>query len=257
MVLFRKLCCPLFFVALLAAGLPAGAAWAQTPDAGLVPYIDLDATLSTDDAQAADSMQFDPQVACTSVHMTTAKLFDDAPPKEGGWKGLANLLEALTPDVDTDIPLTPSQITARITTMLNQGQNQAALNVIEKLDAQQQDSHEAGTDVQLLFLHARALAALDRHNEAIGIYQRMTTLYPELPEPWNNLASEYVKQDKLEMAHDALQMALTANPLYPAAKANMGRVELMLASESFKSAAQLGVSGADAKARQAQAALQP
>src|SRR5690606_18020124 len=99
------------------------------------------------------------------------------------------------------------QITDRITTMLNQGQNQQALDIIEKRQAQLQAQGALGNDVQLMFLHGRALAALERHNDAIGVYLHMTTVYPELPEPWNNLAAEYVKQGKLNLAYDAIQMA--------------------------------------------------
>ncbi|TAL88179.1 MAG: tetratricopeptide repeat protein [Candidimonas sp.] len=184
------------------------------------------------------------------------KLFPTAPAKDKGWQALANVLEVLTPSVDTDIPLSASQITDRISAMLNKGQNQAALNVIEKRQAQEQSGYMIGTDVQLMFLHARALAALGRTNEAIKIYNDMTTLYPELPEPWNNLAALYIKQGKLDMARDALRMALTANPKYPVAQANMGKVQLMLAHQSFDNAAQLGLSSAHGMAEQTQAILQ-
>src|SRR5690606_15055768 len=128
------------------------------------------------------------------------KLFNDEPPPEGGWKGLARLLEAITPSVDTDIPLSPSQITSRISAMIDRGEAHEALQVIDKRAAQLDAQDGLGSDVQLMFLRGRALAALGRQAEAIELYLTMTTLYPELPEPWNNLASEYVKQGKLEMA---------------------------------------------------------
>lgn len=184
------------------------------------------------------------------------KLFHDPAPEEGGWKGLARLLEALTPSIDTQIPLTSSQITARISAMLDQGQNQEALQIIEKRQAQLEEQGTVGTDVQLLFLHARALAAVGRNNEAIAGYRDMTTLYPELPEPWNNLASEYVKQGKIDLAYDALTMSLMANPHYATAKENLGQVQLMLAQRSFQEAARLGAGqAAGAKAAQAGAIL--
>lgn len=195
-----------------------------------------------------------------AVHPASAddtKLFNDPRPAEGGWKGLANLLEALTPSADTDVPLTASQITTRISAMLDRGENLAALNIIEKREQQNKKQQSLGTDVQLMFLHARALSALGRHDQAIDIYRDMTTQYPELPEPWNNLAAEYVKQGKLEMAQDALTMALAANPNYGTAKANMGEVQLMLARQSFQGAAQLGVEGSQLKAKAATGILQP
>lgn len=182
-------------------------------------------------------------------------LFNDPPPKEGGWKGLARLLEAISPGADTAIPLTPSEITSRISAMLDQGRNQEALDVILKREAQRQAEGAMGADVQLLFLKGRALGALDRHDEAIDVYRDMTVRYPELPEPWNNLAAEYIKQGKLDLARDALSMALTADPNYGVARANLGEVELMLAKRSFTDAAQLGVRAAGAKAAKTQAIL--
>lgn len=258
---FRNLASPLVVAALLTGSLLCRAAIAQTTATGLQPHVDLSASLSS--TGLGDAQGISPQSTSMIVPVGTpahqkngAKLFTEPPKKDGGWQGLANLLEVLTPSVDTDIPLTASQITDRISAMLNQGQNQQALDIIEKRIAQEQSGYMQGTDVQLLFLHARALAALGRRNDAITIYQNMTTLYPELPEPWNNLAALYIKQGKLEMARDALQMALTANPNYPTAKANMGQVQLMLARQSFEQAAQLGVSNAGTKAAETQSILE-
>ncbi|MGB3291281.1 MAG: tetratricopeptide repeat protein [Burkholderiaceae bacterium] len=225
---------PAVAIALILGWLPAQAATAQAQAPGLVQHVDLNASLENDPGKAAFS----------------GKLFNDPPPAEGGWKGLAKLLEALTPGVDTEIPLTASQITSRISQMLDEGKNEEALQVIQKRAAQLEQQGGIGTDVQLMFLHGRALAALNRHDEAISLYQKMTTLYPELPEPWNNLAAEYVKQGKLDMARDALTMSLAANPNYGTAKANLGEVQLMLAQESFRNAAQLGVGSARSKAAQ-------
>lgn len=168
-------------------------------------------------------------------------LFPEAKPEERGWKGLARLLEALEPDVDTSLPLTPPEITNRIAAMLDQGRAAEALGIIEKRKAQYAANPDPlGNDVQLMFLNARALAALGRHEEAIEQYRDMTARYPELPEPWNNLAAEYVKTGRLDMAQRALEMALHANPDYREARANLGRVQLLQAEESFRAAGQRG-----------------
>lgn len=165
------------------------------------------------------------------------RLFPESKPEEKGWKGLSRLLEALEPGVDTSIPLTPSQITDRISQMLDQGQAEQALEVIEKRKAQYANHPDPlGNDVQLMFLNGRALAALGRHEEAIAVYRDMTHQYPELPEPWNNLAAEYVKTGRLDMARQALETALHANPQYRDARINLGRVQLLLAEESFRAA---------------------
>ncbi|HUH60377.1 MAG TPA: tetratricopeptide repeat protein [Candidimonas sp.] len=248
---------PVVALALILGALCAQAAGAQQPAPGLIPHADLTATLKT--GPEAGSFAPDANVLAIPLHAPSTaagKLFNDAPPPEGGWKGLAKLLEAVTPGADTSVPLTASEITTRISRMLDQGQNQQALDVIEKREAQYEAQGTTGTDVQLLFLRGRALAALGRHQDAVAVYRNMTTLYPELPEPWNNLASEYVKQGKLELAHDALSMALANNPNYGTAQANMGRVQLMLAQRSFQEAARLGIAGSKRKAQAAQDILE-
>jgi tetratricopeptide (TPR) repeat protein len=245
---------------LLAAGLASsGLAHAQAPVAGIQPNIDLNATMSASGQGAAQGM------APGSAHSirlgvpattTSSDLFGEAPEPDGGWQALAHILQALTPSVNTELPLTPSQITDRINAMLNEGKAEAALDVIQKRIAQEQARGGLGTDVQLMFLHARALSALGRHQEAIELYRHMTVHYPELPEPWNNLAAEYLRQGKLEMARDALQMALTADPGYAAANANLGQVQLMLARQSFDRAARQGNGAARARAQETQALIQ-
>ena len=226
-------------MALLLAGTTAAAtAHAQRAASGVEPHVNLDASLSaTGQTGNADiAQQLGPTVVVAVPAAPGEKLFDDPPPREGGWKGLARLLQAMSPGVDTSIPMTPSQITDRISAMMDSGRYAEALDVIDRRIAQREAEMAMANDVQLLFLRGRALSGLGRHNDAIRHYLNMTTQFPELPEPWNNLAVEYVSLGKLDMAHDALQMALAANPAYPAAQANMGWVRLMQARRSFENA---------------------
>ncbi len=244
-----RISCHVLTIALVSGLLPVQMALAQSSVPGLVPHVDLNASIGA----GPDSPAFDPGaggMAATVVHYRPEeqKLFPTPRKEEGGWKGLARLLEALTPNIDTSVPLSASDITNRISAMLDQGDNQAALDIIQKREIQLADANSIGTDVQLMFLHGRALSALGRHNEAISMYLDMTTRFPELPEPWNNLAAEYVRQGKVEMARDALQMALAAAPDYAVARQNMGEVQLMLAEQSFSKAATHGASGAKARA---------
>lgn len=153
-----------------------------------------------------------------------------------GWQPLMNVLDALTPKIDTSLALTPKDITDRITQMLNNGQNQEALEAIQKRLQEREDNAEINVDVQLLFLQGRAQSQLGLSNDAIESYRQLTIFYPELPEPWNNLAAEYMRQNKLGLAKEALNMALLANPNYNLALKNQGELQLMLAHESFKKA---------------------
>ena len=172
----------------------------------------------------------------------------DEPPPEGGWEGLARLLEAVKPGVDTRLDPSPSQITDHIERLLNAGRNEEALKMIEaRIEASRKIP---GTDVQLMFQHARALAALHRTQEAEAIYDEMTTRFPELPEPWNNLGALYATRGELDQAQDALNMALRADPNYAAARANLGYVQLMIALRTYRQEAARGVPGMKEKAQE-------
>jgi len=162
---------------------------------------------------------------------------------DGGWEGLAKLLEALAPSVDTSIPLSPTEISNRIDGLIRAGRLQEALKSIEARQAVEALRHTPGTDVQLMFLHARILAEMDRPAQAEAIYLQMTSRFPELPEPWNNLAGLYVKRNELDQARRALEMAIMINPKYSIAQANLGDVQLNLALRAYQNAAQAGVPG--------------
>jgi len=177
----------------------------------------------------------------------------DPYPPEGGWQGLANLLEAAKPGVDTRLDPTPSQITDRIEELLNRGAYEEALSLIERREAAIKG--QRGADVQLMFQHARALAALGRADEAIAVYSDMTNQFPELPEPWNNLAALYASRGELERAQDSLQMALRANPDYAAARANLGDIQLMMALRTYRQEAARGVPGMKARVQEIESLL--
>jgi tetratricopeptide (TPR) repeat protein len=95
-------------------------------------------------------------------------------------------------------------------------------------------------DVQAKFKRATVLARLNRDDEAISAFTELTQAYPELPEPYNNLAALYAKKGRYDEARVALETATKANPSYALAYENLGDLYLRLASESYKRAQALG-----------------
>lgn len=161
-----------------------------------------------------------------------------------GWSWLRNALDTLRPRADTRIPETSTQVAQRLENQINQGDAAAALSEIERRLAERKNSSISGTDVRLVFLRARALTALGRLPEATAAYRQMTVDYPELPEPWNNLAVVLVAQGQLDQAHDALAMAIRTHPEYAAAQANLADVLVLQAQRAYARAAELGSAAA-------------
>jgi len=172
-------------------------------------------------------------------------IFPPEPEKEEGWKPLAKILRYLTPKADTSLPLSGHQINQRILDLIQNGEPDEALAAIKRREKQLSEILPVGADIQLLFLKARAYSALGDTDKTIALYQDMTTKYPELPEPWNNLAVEYVQQGKIDMALEAIEMALISDPNDKTARQNLGEIQLMLAEQAFEQAGTAGKTRAE------------
>lgn len=103
------------------------------------------------------------------------------------------------------------------------------------------DRHIAAhpNDPQMRFVKANLLSAGGRAGEAETLLVQLTRDYPELPEPWNNLAVLYAGRGQLDQAQQALEAALRVNPAYATALENLGDVRLRQASEAYQRARQL------------------
>ncbi len=94
-------------------------------------------------------------------------------------------------------------------------------------------------DAQIRFLRAIALTELGRNDEAIKAFTSLTEDYPQLPEPYNNLAVLYAQQNQLDKARTALMMAIQTNPSYAIAHENLGDLYARMASQAYDKALQL------------------
>jgi tetratricopeptide (TPR) repeat protein len=103
------------------------------------------------------------------------------------------------------------------------------------------DSYLAGKprDPQMRFLKGVILTESGKPSEAIGTFTKLTEDYPELPEPYNNLAVLYASQSQFDKARAALEMAIRTNPSYATAHENLGDVYAKLASQAYSKALQL------------------
>jgi ketosteroid isomerase-like protein len=100
-------------------------------------------------------------------------------------------------------------------------------------------------DPQLRFLRGVAQADSGKPNDAIATFTKLTEEYPELPEPYNNLAVLYAQQNQLDKARTALEMAIRTNPSYATAQENLGDIYAKLASQAYNKALQLDATSAN------------
>lgn len=94
-------------------------------------------------------------------------------------------------------------------------------------------------DPQMHFLKGVIQTQAGKPDEAIATFTQLSGDYPELPEPYNNLAVLHAGQGQLDKARAALEMAIRINPAYAIAHENLGDVYARLASQSYSRALQL------------------
>ena len=102
-------------------------------------------------------------------------------------------------------------------------------------------------DPQARFLKGLILTEQGNTKDAIDIFTRLTQDYPELPEPYNNLAVIYAGQGQYDKARVALEQSIRTHPSYATAYENLGDVYAKLASQAYGKALQFDASNAGAQ----------
>ena len=161
----------------------------------------------------------------TQIRLNAARLLTSA---------LSAALLALAPAVHAD---TLQDISKQI----KQGQHAQALEQIDKYLAGKPK------DAQGRFLKGIVLTEMNKPNEAIAVFSKLTEDYPELPEPYNNLAVIYAQQKQYDKAKQALEMAIRTHPSYATAHENLGDIYARLASQAYDKALQIDSSNSSAQ----------
>lgn len=89
------------------------------------------------------------------------------------------------------------------------------------------------------FLKGVVLMEQHHNAQAQTVFEQLTQDYPELPEPYNNLAVLYAAQGDYQRARSALETVVRINPDYAVAYENLGDVHLQLASQAYANAQRL------------------
>jgi len=117
--------------------------------------------------------------------------------------------------------------------LMEQGKPAKAMEQLDGFLASKPDHAEAR------FLKGLILVNQDQLEDAIKIFEALTKDYPELPEPYNNLAVSYSALGRFDDARKALQSAITTHPSYATAHENLGNIYAMMAADAYNHALSL------------------
>lgn len=121
----------------------------------------------------------------------------------------------------------------RINAALRKGDRSGALKIADEFLV------DHPRDAQVRFLRAVVLGDLNRQEDAAAALESLTQDFPELPEPYNNLAVIRANQGKFAAAEHYLQLAIAARPNYVTAQENLGDLYISMAADSYEKAVRL------------------
>jgi len=125
--------------------------------------------------------------------------------------------------------------------LAREGQLDAALEQIDQRLQRNPDER------QMRFLKGVLLAEKKQAAKAIEVFRQLTVDYPDLPEPYNNLAVLYAAQGDYEKARDALLLAINTHPSYATAFENLGDIYAKMAGVAYDKALSIDASNTNAK----------
>mgnify|MGYP002788839183 FL=1 len=127
--------------------------------------------------------------------------------------------------------------------LMAQGSLGSALDRVEAVLAKQP------RDARARFMKGVILTEQGKTPEAIKLFTALTEEFPELPEPYNNLAVLYAAQGQDDKARKALEMAIRTHPTYATAHENLGDIYAKMAREAYDKALQLDSGNSSARAK--------
>jgi Flp pilus assembly protein TadD len=127
--------------------------------------------------------------------------------------------------------------------LFTQGNYGPALDRIDAILAKQPK------DARARFLKGLILTEQGKPDEAINVFTALTQDFPELPEPYNNLAVLYAAKGQDDKARKALEMAIRTHPSYATAHENLGDLYAKMAREAYDKALQLDSNNTSAKTK--------
>ena len=128
-------------------------------------------------------------------------------------------------------PITKNAVPSDVEKLIKARKYQAAVDLINV------DLKKTPRNVQLRFVKARLQIEMRQLDQAKKTLIEITQQFPELPEPYNNLAAIAANQGKWIEARDYLELALKLRPSYAIASANLGEIYIRLGAQAYEDAA--------------------
>ena len=163
-----------------------------------------------------------PIIVITLLMLGGVALAQQAPPPP---PSAATTVPAATPGLTPDL--------AEAARMIQDGQYAAARVKIDAALAADAKNPQAR------FLRGVVQADQDEPDQAVATFQALTEDFPELPEPYNNLAVIWAQRGQYEKARAALESAIASHPDYAIAHENLGDIYSRLADAEYDRAAAL------------------
>ena len=173
-----------------------------------------------------------PIIVITLLMLGGVALAQQAPPPP---PSAATTVPAVTPGLTPDL--------AEATRMIREGQYASARVKIDAALAANAKNPQAR------FLRGVVQADQDQADEAVATFQALTEDFPELPEPYNNLAVIWAQRGQYEKARTALESAIASHPDYAIAHENLGDIYSRLAGAEYERAAALDKTSKSAQAK--------
>ena len=151
-------------------------------------------------------------------------------------------LGAMRPAAAQKPPAPPTAAT-EIGALMQAGRSDEALR---RADARLKENPR---DAQVRFMRGVILADQGKTVEAALVFEALIQEFPELPEPYNNLAAIHATQGRYDSAMRLLQQALAAQPNYVTAYENLGDLYLSMAEQAYGQAIALDSGREAAKAK--------
>ena len=117
--------------------------------------------------------------------------------------------------------------------LLKNGKYSSAESVVHK--SIENDSNNP----ELLFYKGIIETNIGKSNQAIDTFRHLTERFPNLPEPFNNLAVLYAEKGQYTLAKEILEQAIKTNPSYLTAHINLGDIFTKMASEAYNNALEI------------------